>query len=376
MAPTLNVGLIGLGYIGKVHATAYRNIPLCFSRPAALARLSAVLRSRLDTEATFMDEAAIEIRTTDPEAFYAQPLDLVDICTPNALHHDQALAALERELPVYCEKPLALNLEQARTMAEAAQQAGVLTHVAFVLRYLPAIRQAKVLLENGAIGEVLNFRGHMFHSGYLDPQRPMSWRLRSAESGGGVFADLGAHLLDLTRYLLGDIRRVRAETRTHIQERPSPHGGIEQVDVDDWAFCEMELATGAIGHIEVTRMAAGASEETAFEIYGRKGSILFHIRQPYSIRHFNLKSGRWSEGPLSNADPEGERPLTAIWPSPKMSQGLMSDLHLASAYDFLQCILEGKPSSLDFQAGLAVQEVLEAGYRSAAARGVPIELPL
>lgn len=123
-------------------------------------------------------------------------------------------------------------------------------------------------------------------------------------------------------------------------------------------------------------MAAGASEETAFEIYGRKGSILFHIRQPYSIRHFNLKSGRWSEGPLSNADPEGERPLTAIWPSPKMSQGLMSDLHLASAYDFLQCILEGKPSSLDFQAGLAVQEVLEAGYRSAAARGVPIELPL
>ena len=376
MAPTLNVGLTGLGYIGKVHATAYRNIPLCFSQPAALARLSAVLRSRLDTESTFMDEAAIEVRTTDPEAFYAQPLDLVDICTPNALHHDQALAALERGLPVYCEKPLALNLEQARAMAEAAQQAGVLTHVAFVLRYLPAIRQMKVLLANGAIGEVLNFRGHMFHSGYLDPQRPMSWRLRSAESGGGVFADLGAHLVDLTRYLLGDIRRVRAETRTHIQERPSPHGGIEQVDVDDWAFCEMELATGAIGYIEVTRMAAGASEETAFEIYGRKGSILFHIRQPYSIRYFDLKSGRWSEGPLSNADPEGERPLTAIWPNPKMSQGLMSDLHLASAYDFLQCILEGKPSSLDFQAGLAVQEVLEAGYRSAAAPGVPIELPL
>jgi len=124
MAPTLNVGLIGLGYIGKVHATAYRNIPLCFSQPAALARLSAVLRSRLDTEATF-NEAAIEVRTTDPEAFYAQPLDLVDICTPNALHHDQALAALERELPVYCEKPLALNLEQARTMAEAAQRMGL-----------------------------------------------------------------------------------------------------------------------------------------------------------------------------------------------------------------------------------------------------------
>jgi len=378
MTDELRVGLIGLGYIGKIHATAYRNIPLCFSEPKTTAKLTAVLRSRLDTEVAFMDEVGFEVCSQDPAEFFAQQLDLVDVCTPNVLHHEQVAAALIKNCHVYCEKPLAMSLDEARAMVDAAEKAGVLTHVAFVLRYLPAVRQMKALLEAGAIGEVLNFRAHMFHSSYLDPLRPMSWRLRNEDSGGGAFADLGAHLIDLTHYLLGEVTSVSALMKTFIRERPASKGSDvrESVDVDDWTHCRLELGSGAIGHIEVTRMAAGAAEATSFEIFGSQGTLNFHIARPYAVRFHDLRKGYWSDGAIEAPTPEGERPIQALWPSGKYSQGLMSDAHLASIYDFMQCIHEGKPSAIDFRAGMAVQEVLEAAYTSADREGVPVRLPL
>ncbi|MFN2148632.1 MAG: Gfo/Idh/MocA family protein [Anaerolineales bacterium] len=378
MPDKLKVGLIGLGYIGKVHATAYRNIPLCYSKPQCTAELSSVLRSQLESEQALMDEIGFDLRTTDPEEFFAQAHDIVDICTPNALHREQTLAALERGSHIYCEKPLAMNLEEARGMQRAAEAAGVHTHVAFVLRYLPAIRQMKALLQAGALGEVLNFRAHMFHSSYLDPDRPMSWRLREAESGGGAFADLGAHLIDLTHYLLGEVAQVSAQMRTFIQDRPTTRGSStkEKVDVDDWTHCRLILKSGVPGHIEATRMAAGAAEETGFEIFGRRGSLMFHISHPYAVRYHDLRAGRWNEGAIDAPTPAGERPAAALWPNAKYSQGLMSDAHLASIYDFMLNIQEGQRSAIDFGAGTAVQEVLEAAYRSAREGSRPIELPL
>jgi predicted dehydrogenase len=378
MPDELKVGLIGLGYIGKIHATAYRNIPLCYAEPQCTANLASVLRSQLDSEQILMDSLGIELRTTDPDEFFTQQHDIVDICTPNVLHLEQTLSALKQGSHVHCEKPLAMNLEEAQTMQRSAEKAGVLTHVAFVLRYVPAIRQMKALLEAGAIGEVLNFRAHMFHSSYLDPGRPMSWRLRDADSGGGAFADLGAHLVDLMHYFLGDVAKVSAQMRTFIQERPAAKGSSkrEKVDVDDWTDCRLILESGIPGNIEVTRMASGAAEETSFEIYGNAGALIFHISRPYAVRFHDLKKGRWLEGAVDVPTPEGERPIGALWPSGKYSQGLMSDAHLASIYDFMLHIQEGSHSAIDFEAGLAVQEVLEAAYRSAEQGSEVIELPL
>ncbi len=374
----LKVGLIGLGYIGKIHATAYRSIPLCFSEAPVVAELAAVLRSRVDTEDVLTREIGFALASQDREEFFRQPLDLVDICTPNFLHKEQIEEALSRDLPVYCEKPLARDLEEARAVAELARRRGALTHVAFVLRYLPAIRQMKALIEAGEIGEVFNCRAHMFHSGYLDTERPMSWRLRRAESGGGALADLGSHLIDLVYYLLGEAASVRALTRTLVMDRPSARGSSdrERVDVDDWAHCLLELKAGAVCALEVTRMAAGAGEATSLEIFGSRGALAFHIHEPESVRHYDLRKSRWSQGAIDVPAAAGERPIGQLWPSGKYSQGLMVNAHMAAAYDFLQCVAEGKPSRLDFRAGLAVQEVLEAAYLSAAHNGEPIVLPL
>jgi len=376
MTKEINVGLIGLGYIGKIHTIAYRDIPLCFSNAPVVGNLAVVLRSRLDTEAEAMKSFAMA--TTDPDEFYAQPLDGVDVCSPNCLHRQHVEPALHAGLAVYCEKPLASTLEDARAMADLAEKSGVLTQVAFVLRYAPAIRQMKAMIDAGEIGEVFHFRARMFHGGYLDPDRPMSWRLRCAESGGGAFMDLGAHLVDLTRYLLGDVATVRAEMRTFICERCTIRGSDERepVDVDDWALCTLELSSGAIGVLEVTRMAAGARDATEFEVFGSKGALRFQLRDRDLARLYDLQRQQWIHGAMSLSPIPGERPIEQVWPSGKYSQGGFTNVHLAAAYDFLLNVAEGKPSQVDFQAGLAAQEVIEAAYRSAAASGAWIHLPL
>lgn len=368
---TINVGLIGFGYIGKVHTIAYRDIPLCLSRPSVKANLTAVLRSQLDTEKEAMQAAGFEVCTTSPDEFFAQKLDVVDICTPNYLHLEQCRRALERGMAVYCEKPLAMSSEEARLMADLAEKAGVINQVAFVMRYLPAVRQMKTLVEAGEIGEVLNFRGHMFHSGYLDPNRPMSWRLRHSQSGGGVFADLGSHLVDLAMYILGGVRAVRAQTRTFISERPVTKGSLEReaVDVDDWALCTLELLSGATGVIEVTRMAAGASQESGFEIYGSRGALIYRESNPDSALYYNLSKGEWLSGLSHLPAPSGERPIEQIYPSSKYSQGMMTNAHLAAEADLLLNIAENKPSANNFRSAARVQQVVEAVYLSAKAGG-------
>jgi predicted dehydrogenase len=368
---TLNVGLIGFGYIGKIHAAAYRDIPLCLSAPKVAANLAAVLRSRLDTEIEAMEGVGFGFATIDADEFFAQPLDLVDICTPNFLHLEQCRRALESGLPVYCEKPLANDLEEAHTLARLAEQSGLPTQVAFVMRYLPAIRQMKALIQTGEIGEIFNFRAHLFHGSYLDPNRPMSWRLRKSESGGGVFADLGAHLVDMALYLLGPAESVRASTRTLIPQRATSKGSrqLESVDVDDWALCTLELSRGAVGVIEVTRMAAGASEDSGFQVYGSQGALSYSEKNPNIVRLYTLKRGEWIDGPANVPALPDERPISELWPGGKYSQGLMTNAHMAAEYDFLLNVAENKSSQADFRAAAAVQEVIEAVYSSAARGG-------
>ena len=378
MKEQLNVGLVGLGFIGKIHAIGYRDIALCFPQPQVTANLKAVLRTGLGRDQGFLQTANIGMETTSMEEFFLQDLDLVDVCSPSAMHTDYVMEAARRGIPVYCEKPLGKDLADARLMAEAAVEHNILTHMAFTQRYLPAVRQMKAALDSGEFGEVLNFRSTIFHSSYLDPQRPMSWRLRWAESGGGAFADLGAHMIDLVQYLLGDAARVGAKMRTFIIERPATRGSdqMETVDVDDWALCMMELKNGAIGHIEATRMAAGISDQITLQVFCRNGSLHLDASNPHEIRIHDLKTGCWKSGKLPFEDVSGERPIHSIYPSAKMSQGKFQDTHMASCYDFLQCVQQNTPSKSDFQSALKVQEILEAAYRSGRTTGEMLDLPL
>ena len=179
--------------------------------------------------------------------------------------------------------------------------------------------------------------------------------------------DLGAHLVDLTHYLLGRVASVRADMRTFIGERFTTKRGDrkEAVDVDDWALVKLELSNGAVGVIEVTRMAAGASQASGFEVYGSQGALIYAEANPESVRYFNLKRGEWINGPAHVPPAAGERPIEQLWPNAKYSQGSMVNSHMAAQYDLLLNVAENKPSQADFKAGAAAQAVVEAAYISA-----------
>jgi predicted dehydrogenase len=199
----------------------------------------------------------------------------------------------------------------------------------------------------------------------------MSWRLRKSESGGGAFMDLGAHLVDLTCYILGNVNGVSARMRTLIAQRYSANGSnqLETVDVDDWALCTLELKNGATGVIEVTRMAAGASEESGFEIYGSKGALLYRESKPNAVYYFSLRKGEWVSGPKGIPPVVGERSVETLWPTSKYSQGMLTNAHLAAQYDLIRNIAENKPSLNDFHSASRVQRIIDAAYISAGRGG-------
>jgi len=374
----LKVGLIGLGFIGKIHAQSYRSIPFCYKNPVTLAKVSAVLRTKTGGDQDLLETLGSPFVTTDENAFYDQGLDIVDICTPNALHMKQAVTALNHKVHLYIEKPLGLNLAHARKIAAAARSADVLSHTAFMMRYFPGVRQAKAVIASGALGEIYNFRAQFFHNSYMNPQRPISWRLQHALSGGGALADLGVHMIDMVRYLLGEASWVQCRTRTFINQRPgSPDSSkLVPVDVDDWALCIIGLENGAQGNIEVTRLSGGMGDRTHMEIFGSRGSVMFDTKDPLHCEFYDQKSKQYHIGDLDFPLPEGENETSDLWPPAKMSLGHFIDAHTACIYDFLQHIQSSKQSPLNFDDSVKTQEILEAVYLSASRNSEIIQLPL
>ncbi len=375
---SLRVGIIGLGYIGKVHAHCYLSFPHCFPDSEIQVQLVSVLRSGLGRDTEFLHSLGNPLETTSMEEFFSQDLDLVDICSPNEFHHAQVKAALEKDHAVYCEKPLGLNLAQARESMIIAKSAGVLTHTAFTMRYAPSVQQAKAILAAGALGEIFNFRIHYFHNSYMDPMRPMSWRLRKETSGGGSLADLGIHMIDMVRNLLGEVDWVSCQTRTFITQRPLAAGisQMAEVDVDDWALCILGLKSKAKGSIEVTRMSGGLGDSCKIEIFGSLGSLEIDFSQSSNVRYYDQRRKQYQLGSDGFALPSGERPLNLLLPQHKLSMGWFKDAHLGSIHDFLLDIVENKESTVSFEAALKAQEILEAAYLSASNNSDKINLPL
>lgn len=369
--PQLKFGIMGLGFIGKTHAKAASSLPFCIPAPKLDLRLTALFRTHPEGDEAFIRNLGAPSVFTDLDEFLTQSLDFVDICSPNHAHMPQVLHAAAAGKNIYCEKPLARNLAEARQMTDAVRKAGVRSHSAFLLRYLPAVVQAKALLASGALGEALQYRAIMYHSSYLNTQRPTSWRLRMADSGGGAWMDLGSHLVNLSQYLVGEPEKVSALQRTHISNRPEKAGASQTVpvDVDDWCLATFQHSNGAVGTIEVSRVAAGTGEDTRFELFCSKGALRFSASKPETLEWLELGSNHWVQG-ISAIDARiNGHPILELWAAPKYSLGMMVNAHLASLYDFSLCLLENKESEINFENALQTQLLLELANQSAKSGG-------
>lgn len=390
--PSLGVGIIGWGGIARIHVLALNSLPVLFPDLPFDVRLVALVTRDPTARESEAHQAGFAQVMRDPSSLAADPtVDVVDICTPNALHAEPAREAWRLGKTVYVEKPLAESLATSRHMladwrAAAAARAASggpprSDQSAFVLRFWPAVARARDLLESGALGPVLTFRARMIHGGYLNPRRPMSWRLDRGLSGGGALADLGIHMIDLVQFLLGGIAEVGARTRTFVTERPAAPGSDRrvQVDVDDWAEMQCTLISGAVGTIEASRTGDGL-EETTLEIFGQDGSVRISGDQPEFPRWFDRRAGELH--PASHrSDGAWTRAALSVWPPAKLSLGGFVNAHAASLLWCLQHthgLQAGDAESADLTprviSSLQAQAVLDAAYR-AAATGRRLDVP-
>ncbi|MCC6729760.1 MAG: Gfo/Idh/MocA family oxidoreductase [Chthonomonadales bacterium] len=374
----LGVGIAGYGFIGRVHAFAHAALPFFYSPLPARTRLVGVCTATPASGERAREQAGFAFATTDYTDLLARAdIQLIHCCTPNDAHYPLVRDALLAGKHVYCDKPLARTVTEAEELAAIARGTRLVHRMTFNYRYVPAVLRARQLVDEGFLGEVYQFRGAYLHSGYTDPRRPISWRMRMDRSGGGAIMDLGVHILDLMRYLLGPLSAVRAVMETRIAERPDPAaGGMAAVDVDDIALVQARAAGGAVGTVEASRLATGAQDELRFEIHGSRGALAFNLMDPNWLTVYD---NTLPEAPLGGRRGQQRIECVARYPRPYALSATRNSVgwpqfHVHCLYDWIESVASGELRGPSFEDGLAAQRAVAACQRSAS-RGGWIDLP-
>jgi predicted dehydrogenase len=374
MSRTYNVAMIGGGFMGKAHAMAYAAMPMFFWPAPAMP----VRKVVVDVTDALAQDARLrygfEECASDWRSVVRRPdIDIVDIVTPNDSHAEIAIAAAEAGKHIICEKPLARTGDEAGTMLDAVRKAGVIHMVAFNYRRTPAVALARKYVEEGRIGRVLNFRGTYLQDWSADPDSPLSWRFQKKIAGSGAIGDIGTHVVDLARYLVGEIAEVSALVRTYNETRPVQSGGLDKlgaaeknaggeraaVDVDDEVVTLLKFADGAIGSLEATRNAYGRNNFITFEIHGTRGSIAFNYERRDELQVM------FADDP---ADARGFRTVysgpahpygSGLWPIPALGIGY-SETKIVECFDFFSAVVSGRQPSPNFEDGYRIARIADA----------------
>lgn len=366
----MNVGFLGFGFIGKVHAYGYLNLPLFYQPIPLEAKITHICTSRQETAEDGARLFGADHAVTDFRQITENPdIDIVHICTPNHLHKDALLSAMTHGKHIYCDKPLvSTKLEADEIDAALSSYTGV-AQMTFNNRFVPPIMRAKQMIDEGLIGDVLEFRCCYLHSGSADPSAPLKWKL-SAAAGGGVIADLASHVLDLIHHLVGDFDTLTATTKIAYPQRPSIDDSSKMVDVDveDCVMLLAKMKNGSVGTIEATKISTGAEDEVRFEIHGSEGAVRFNGTDMNHLHYYNRSSPDTPVGGTRGwtAIDTGQRyPAPArAFPGPKFSMGWMRG-HVACLANFLQSIAAGTPAVPGLDQGIYIQHLIDCCRASA-----------
>ncbi len=365
MKDELRIGIIGYGQMGRIHAHAYRSIPMYYDGHPCRITLKGVCDSNEALARKGVSQAGFEFFTTDyRELVKRDDIDIINICTPNKLHREAILAAFEHGKHVYSEKPLAFSEAEAKEILAAAEKSGLKHQITAEYRFIPAIMKAKEVIESGFIGRVFHFRGVYLHSGYIDPKRPREWRLQKDVIGGGVLIDLGPHLLDLMHHLVGEAVEVAASMETFFRERPLPENPqvMGKVDVEDAITALVKFKEGGIGTVEMSRVATGAEDELRLEIHGAYGAIGFNLMRPNELLVFDARDKKADQG-FRHVSTVQKYPPPVVMPAPKFTMGWLRS-HIAALYHFTDCVAHDKVPSPGFHDAVKIHHIMEKIYQA------------
>lgn len=379
MSKIYNIAMIGGGFMGKAHAAAYAAMPMFFWPAPGIPVRKVLVDLNAEQAEQGRQRFGFEEASTDWRSVIERPdIDVVDIVTPNDSHAEIAIAAAKAGKHVICEKPLARTVDEAKAMLDAVQAAKVIHMVAFNYRRTPAVALARKYIAEGRIGKILNFRGTYLQDWSADPNSPLSWRFSKKIAGSGTLGDIGTHVVDMARYLVGEIQAVNAMTKTYIPTRPLQAGGVDKlgaaekstdgprgvVDVDDEVLTMLRFESGAIGSIEATRNAYGRNNFLTFEVHGEKGSIVFNYERRDELQVMFAEDPADARGfrtvYTGPAHPYGE----GLWPIPGLGIGY-TETKIVEAYDLFKAIASGEQPSPNFLDGYVIECIAEAILKSA-----------
>jgi predicted dehydrogenase len=373
-APEIGVGMLGYEFMGRAHTNAFKKLPYMMYPPPAVPRLIAICGRNEEAVAEATRRYGYEGYFTDwREMLEDDRIQLFDNGGPNNVHAEPCITAAEAGKHVFCEKPLARTAEEAKQMLDAVTQAGVKHMVAFNYRFVPALRLARNLIDSGALGQIYHFRA-MYLQEWIMPHynEAKIWRLDKKVAGSGAIGDLGAHIIDLGRFLVGEMKSVSAMTRTFIEERPLPDGsGTGKVDVDDAFVAAVEFENGAIGTLEASRFAGGRKNYEVLEINGEKGSIHFNLERLNELQVFWVgEEPKGTQGFHDVLVTEDHHPwLDYWWPHGHIIGWEHTFVHELT--HLLDCIVKDKdvaPFGATFEDGYRAAAVCDAIAESAAAK--------
>ena len=361
----IGVGLIGTGFMGKAHALAYGAVKAVMGDVPAVRR--AVLAETPAEKAVAMaDQFGFARATGDWRAVVADPeVQVVSITTPNGMHREMALAALAAGKHVWCEKPMALTLADAKEMAAAARASGKKTRLGYNYTANPAFTHACRLVAAGEIGRVVHVRGWVDEDYQADPELPWSWRAKLADAGLGALGDIGCHLISLLTGLAGPLESVVGEIETVHKTRPLADGsGRGVVENEDAASALLTFASGVKGVMVASRSAWGRKSRLGFEVHGTEGMVVYDQERMNELMLFRNRGEKATQGFVTILTAPEHPPYGAFCPAPGHQLGF-NDLKVIELAGFLRAIRDDARPALDFEAGLEIEKAIHAVALSA-----------
>jgi predicted dehydrogenase len=369
MAKTLNVGLVGAGFMGKAHTNAHRQVGRFFD-VARQPVLKVMCDKDEQTGQAFADNWGYEEFETDWRKMVERDdVDLIDICAPNNMHKEIAIAAAQNGKWVICEKPLAMNAAEGLEMVAAVEAAGVPNFISYNYRRIPAVSLAKKMIDDGRLGRIFHYRAVFLQdwtmSADLPQGGPALWRLDVKTAGSGVTGDLLAHCIDTAIWLNGPVQAVSAMTETFIKERMhNETGQVEAVGIDDACAFLARFANGSLATFESTRYARGHKAKYTFEINGQDASIHWNLHDLHRLDYFDHRDESEQRGWRSIHVTDGDHPYMGNWWVPGLQVGFGTSF-IHGLADFINGAESGEPAQPDFRAALATTRVCDAVLASA-----------
>ena len=369
MAQPLNIGMIGYGFMGRTHSNAYRKVGHFFDleyQPV----LKAVCARSEDKVQAFADNWGYESIETDWRTLVARDdIDAVDICVPNNLHHEIAIACAQAGKIVLCEKPLSMNAAEGEEMCQAVEEAGVANTVWYNYRRVPAVTLAKNLIDEGRLGRIFHYRAQFLQDWTISSDLPQGgealWRLDAAAAGSGVTGDLLAHCIDTAIWLNGGIDSVTAMTETFIKERVHQETGeVTPVHIDDACTFMGRFSNGSLALFESTRYARGHKALYTLEINGEHASIRWDLHDLHRLEYFDHRDDSLVRGWRSIHVTDTDMPYMDKWWVPGLQIGY-EHTFVHQVADFLEGLASGEAASPTFRDALETQKVCDAVLASA-----------